>query len=498
MSACLQKIAILGRGLPLAMSAAILANSLKPFAIEVLVIELPADPHMPMAEATGPEFSGLCRILGLDEREIIRRCQGTFRLGSQYQGETQRWFVPFAHLGMSAGQDEFEQALFQTLKVQSDADLDLWSIAAVAAKAGKFAIAGQDRLDLRQALDYGVHLDAKAYCQILQAYCQKLNVTWHAIDDNQLSLQHNEQGELLTCRLPHTTLSADFWVDLSHESYLSASQDSLVNVSAHTKECRPRLPIRHSTQWMSAQQAFDQPCSQFMHFSGGWLKQIPLRSGTYYQCFSSTAAWPTVEAQIRSLIADAPEHLVWQALQCESIVEPWQHNCLSLGQVAKPCGGMVFSELQIVQAALVQFLDLFPDLPIGENNRRHFNVRWQDFAQEAYDFSLAHFVQSGAEVDTTSMTLTQRMQVFARLGRLEPLLSDATTEGQWYHLLFGLGLRPFLPSVVLSNEDTPSLQHKLSKVRQTIERLVHGMPSHRDYLAQFYPLTMVSDVKHNE
>jgi len=500
MSTCLQKIAVLGRGLPLAMSAALLANSLKPFAIEVLVIELPADPHMPMAEATGPEFSGLCRILGLDEREIIRRCQGTFRLGSQYLGETQRWFVPFAHLGMSAGQDEFEQALFQSLKGQRDADLDLWSIAAMAAKAGKFAIAGQDRLDLRQALDYGVHLDAKAYCQILQAYCQQLNVTWHAIDDKQLSLQHNDQGELLTCRLPHATLSADFWVDLSHECYLSSGQDSLINVSAQGKESRPRLPIRHSAQWMSAQQNFDQPCSQFMHFSGGWLKQIPLRSGTYYQCFSSTAAvaLPTVEAQIRSLIADVPVQLVWQALQSESTVEPWQHNCLSLGQVANLCGGMVFSELQIVQAALVQFLDLFPDLPICEDNRRHFNVRWQDFAQEVYDFSLAHFVQSGADISSASIALSQRMQVFARLGRLEPLLSDATTEAQWYHLLFGLGLRPSLPSVVLSNVDTPSLQHKLSKVRQTIERLVQGMPRHRDYLAKFYPLTMVNDVKHNE
>jgi tryptophan 7-halogenase len=429
MSACIQQIAVVGRGLPLAMSAAILAKSLKPFAIKILAIELPADPHMPLAEATGPEFSGLCHILGLDEREIIRRCQGTFRLGSQYHRGAHSWFVPFAHLGMSAGQDEIEQALFQSLRSQTDADLGLWSMASVAAKAGKFAIAGQDRPDLRQALDYGVHLDAKAYSHILKAYCRQLGVTWHVAGDGQFTLQHNDHGELVSCRLLEVELSADFWLDLSHEGFLSSPQDSKINASSRGKETRPLLPIQHRAQWMSAQQSDDQPCSQFTHFADGWLKQIPLRSGTYYQFFSTTTAaeLPTVEAQIRGLIADVPEQLQWQALKCESGAQPWQNNYLSLGQVAAECAGMLFSELQIVQAALVQFLDLFPDLPIGEDNRRYFNLRWQDFAQEAYDFSLAHFVEPGSDLDSASLTLTQRMQVFARLGRLAPLLSDAVT-----------------------------------------------------------------------
>jgi tryptophan halogenase len=479
----IKQIAIIGSGAALNMTVAILAAALKPFKVKIVVLALPCSKAETLVETTGPEFSALCQILGLDEREVIRQCQATFRLGTHYTLGSEDMFVPYAHMGVKAEQDDFEQGLFQLLAKQAHGNLTRWSAAASAAVAGKFAIAGKDRPDLRQSLDYGVHLDLADYAKQLSQLGAADLIEWHHLSGQTVNIQHDETGNIVLASVDQLNVNADFWFDLRSGQSTPQWQDWAA--------C---LPISHSAQWRTQQLKYQQACTHMHKLLGGWLKIIPLRNGTVFQLFACDqhSDLAQLEQQTKELGYEINQSLNWVPVSCGTLENPWQGNCLYLGKAAIELGDLVFSELQCLQTALVQFIDLFPDMPIGEHNRRHYNQKWQHFTQDARDFSAAHFLSETAKYNGVSASLPDslvtRLQVFERLGRLEPMHSDAVSESQWYHLLFGLGLRPQLCSVVLSTMDEPFLAKAAEQVAQSIATLVAGMPPHSLYMERFYPL----------
>jgi tryptophan halogenase len=483
MKQVIKDIAIIGSGIELHMSAGILSVALKAFGIKIVALDLPSTKPSPLVETTGPEFSALCKILGLVERDVLRQCHGTFRLGNRYITPHNDWFVPFAHLGLKAQQDDFEQGLFQVIRQQNVSDLNPWSVAASVAMAGKFAIAGNDRPDLQQALDYGVQLATKEYAIILAQTHRKLGVQWLPLSTAELSVEHDDIGNISQISAGGHHVTADFWFDLR------------VGQTQHDwQDCSNELPLTYRAQWHLAKPEVLLPYSQLQRLQGGWIKTSPLRNGRVIQAFAQQQKSDLVqiEQQIAKLALAPPNQAIqWTPVKCHLLNSPWQGNCLYLGKAAIELGGIAFSNLQCVQSALVQFIDLFPDLPIGEYNRQHYNRMWQGFVQDALDYTVAHFLPQSAhfaqQPSSLPDSLLHRLQLFERLGRLGPMHSDAVTEGQWYHLLFGLGLRPQVNSVVLSNMTEQQLQAATKQVAQSIASLVTGMPTQEQYLARFYP-----------
>lgn len=479
MSEMIKSIAVVGSGLPLVMATALVGKSLKPFNTKIVAIDTGDAYPIVGGEHCGPEFSALCEILQLSEKDIISRCMGTFRLGTLYRmSQPPEWFVPYAHMGITAEQDDFEQGLFQYIGSQADATLNNWSVASQAALTGKFAIAGAKRADLRKALEYGVHLDKKAYLTLIKAASNQHDVIWQDIDikKENVILDESENIHAVTDGKQH--IEADFWIDISHDGKLSQVFDQQRFVSP--------IPVTHRMEWQDDEVELALPCSVLQKLHGGWLKTVSLRDKTHYQLFACADVM-SLEQQLHTLNIDIPDSAQWQPVRCGWMNRPWQGNCLAIGDNAVQLSGLLYSELQLVQAALVQFLDLFPDWPIGECNRRQYNQVWGRFIADASDFTEAHFVAQFC--DNMSPSLTRRIAMFNRLGRLETAQSDAVTDSQWYHLLFGLGYRPQLPSVVLSKFDRTQITDKLEKVRGAITNLTTGMPDHKQYLQRFYPLT---------
>lgn len=483
MSDMIQKMVVLGSGMQLAMSTAILASSLKSFNVKVVAVELPDKTNPSQIEICGPEFSPLCEILGLSEVNVVRECTATFRLGDRYLVDDKDWFVPFAHMGLKAEQDDFEQGLFQCVDQKSDVNLSKYCAASSAALTGKFAIAGSDRADLRKALEYGVQLDTNKYLTHLKQVCQQTNVEWIDCANAKLEIKFEQNGELKTVSVEGQTISADFWIDVSSDNLLSENIEQAANVST--------LPISYICEWHVSNLELSKPYTQYKNLNGAWLRTTPLRDRTIHQLFTTNgdSELPQLEKQLASLNIDGPTKFDWRKVKCQSRINPWYSNVLTVGNHSLQLAGLAVSELQCIQAALVQFVDLFPSLPIGEHNRCHYNQEWQKFVQDAVDYSSIHFLHSSTDFNGLPNSLINRIQVFERLGRLTPMHSDAVTESQWYNILYGMGLRPQLPSVVLSKFSLEKLETGLHKVERSIAGLVGGMPPHEQYLNRFYPMS---------
>ncbi|MDU0352745.1 tryptophan 7-halogenase [Paraglaciecola aquimarina] len=489
MSQMIEKIAVLGSGMQLAMSVAILAHSLKPFNVKVAAVEVPEENSDSSVEVCGPEFSPLCAILGLNEVEILRKCAATFRLGDSYSVNEQQWFVPFAHMGLSAKQDDFEQGLFQYLASQQRTNIAPYCTAASAAAAGKFAIAGHDRADLRAALEYGVQLDKQKYLACLTAAVQHLNVEkvgLHSADIRWIGEQH-----LSEVRCAEQRVKADFWIDVRQSKPLPANLTP--DSKSSSKPVNELLPITHTGEWSSPQFDLTKPYTQFKRLKNAWLRIIYLRERTIYKILITNESLDLAQVsdELRLLGISLPDDLPLAKVMSHVEQTPWQKNVLTLGHQSVCLGDFMFSELQLLQSALVQFLDVLPSLPIGQHNRAAYNQEWQKFIQEAQDYSSLHFALHNGDYSALPQSLTERIQVFERLGRLSPILSDAATEGQWYHMLYGIGLRPQLHSAVLSKVSGAELEAGIHKVQHSMSGLVAGMPSHEQYLHRFYPLFSV-------
>ncbi|MCF2948761.1 tryptophan 7-halogenase [Paraglaciecola aquimarina] len=481
MSEMIQRIAVLGSGIQLTMSVAILASSLKSFNCQIVAVELPEENNASSVEICGPEFSPLCKILGLNEVDVVRQSNATFRLGDRYLTKGADWFVPFAHMGLKAEQDDFEQGLFQYLANQEKPNLTAYCAASLAAVTGKFAIAGNDREDLRKALDYGVQLDTQKYLACLANVCQQDNVQWLKLDSTEIEFI-NEQN-LSEIRCMKQSICADFWLDVSRTNILSSCLEYEVNPDL--------LPVSSIAEWSQEHIELTCPYTKLIELDSAWLRVVHLRNRTVYKLYMVAGSEKVADISQQALEFDItlPSNLEFRKVNCQSLGLPWQKNILALGEGSLQLGNFVFSELQVIQAALVQFIDLFPSLPIGKHNRSHYNQEWQKFVQDAVDYSDVHFALGGPNNVNTSESLTQRIKVFERLGRINPMQTDAVTESQWYQILYGLGLRPQLASVVLSKVDSRSLEAGMANVQRAIASLIGGMPPHDQYLNRFYPIS---------
>jgi len=486
-SGVIKHIVLVGHHLPLMMSAAILSSQLADQPVRISAVEIKGNSHSQF-ESTGSEFLSLCDILKLPFKTIVQQCRGAFSLGQRYINQQHDWFVPYGHYGIQTADSEFVQGVFRLAQHYPAIQNESACIAAQAARQGKFAIPPVNRPDLHQALAFAVNLDASAYAQELKQFALAHKVTFLQADHVTATRGKNQHIESIKLD-GQQNITADFWIDCSGESgCLTDDEDDIATgiIDAHwdkLAECIVEDPA-----------SIDQPFNQLQVTSWGWLKKSALTERTGVQL--EYASQQVSEAEINQWLSDylslsvgQTEKIVHRQNQLKMRKKVWRGNCLLVGSAAVNNSKLFFSELFFVQAALIQFLGLYPSLTNQAINAHYFNHQWQQFVDEANDYVQCHYwlieQQEGKRELMVSATLQQRLEMFQRLGRLPLANSDAVSDNAWYSLLTGMGIRPQQPSLYLSNLSNEQLHHSFIQITSSIDNLVAGMPRYRDFYQQF-------------
>ena len=277
----IRSIAIVGGGAAGWLAAATLARVLKRDYCEIQLIESPQPRPRLISESGSPAWHRLQQLLGIDEADLIRKTQATFKLGVEFcdWGRLRdRYFNAFGPFGARLEAVPFHQYWVKLRQLGDASGIEEYSAAAAVSRSGRFAPPSTDHRSVMSRYSYGFHFDASLLASYLSDYAQTRGVTCLSREIVEVQLR-GEDGFIDALRLDDgTRVPADLYIDCSGRGRFadqSRPQGRLRGLDA-------LVPCDRAVTNAGAATGDPPPYSQAIACAAGWQWRVPLRN--YVDC----------------------------------------------------------------------------------------------------------------------------------------------------------------------------------------------------------------------
>lgn len=490
----IRNVIIVGGGTAGWMSAAVLAKAFGQ-ALSITLIESEEIGIVGVGEATIPMIRLINDFLGLDENEMLRASQGTFKLGIQFNN----WRKPgdsyihaFGDVGMQLGLLPFHHYWLRARKEGKSASIWDYSLnyqAAVANRFGPLEKVGTTRLG---GIRHAYHFDASLYARFLRGYAEQRGVRRVEGKIVDVALR-GEDGFIEAVTLESGARhQGELFIDCSGfrglliEGALKAGYDDW-------------------TRWLPCDRAAAVPCehggairpyTQSIARQAGWQWRIPLQhrvgnGHVYCSAFVSD---------------DEAAAVLLDSLEGKPLAEPrflrfttgarkrqWVKNCVSLGLASGFLEPLESTSIHLIQSGISRLVSMFPDKSFDPSLIAEFNRQSRFEFERIRDFIILHYHanergDSGFWKSCAAMSVPDELQakidLFRGTGRIYREHEELFTEPGWQQVFLGQGIMPerYHP---LADELAPEkLDQFLGDLKTLIARAASSLPLHEDYIAR--------------
>ncbi len=475
------------------MTAAALTRVLEREFYEVQLLECAA--AAPQAIGTLPSFGGLCSLLGIDARELMRATRATFKLGAQFRDwghAGDRYFRGFGPSGARLDGVPFHSHWLRLHRLGDEPGFEEYSPVAALAHAGRFALPDSDRRSPFFWYSYAYHLDGRELADYLRRYALRRGLRASAANIVDVQL-HPVAGSIQALRLDDgSAIEADMVIDCT------ANRGGPVwrAVGARFEEWHRWLPCNRALSMPGPPSAELSPYTCFTAAEHGWRWEIPLQDGTdrgyaYSSDFSTEAQ---VESAWRTAFPGAsPEQAVARRFSCGRPDRFWISNVLFLG-ACNP-GPLEAVELHLLQSGITRFLGHFPGLSpeSGQACAQEYNRLSSAEHDGVRDFLALHFCATSREDSPLwkhcracepPTSLRERLELFRHSGRLQLAENDCFGEEGWLAVLLGQHVHPTHLDPLAVAADIENTRGAFRMLSARIRSGIADRPGHRDFLAQ--------------
>lgn len=486
------KLVIVGGGTAGWITAAAFARLLGR-TITIELVESDAIGTVGVGEATIPQIIRLNTILGLDEFDFLKRTHGTFKLGIEFVDWGRigsSYLHTFGDAGMSLASVPFHQ--YWKRAADSGHDKDLWHyslhrLAAGQARFGKLDRVGNTSMT---GLAYAYHFDASLYAAYLRAYSEGLGVTRNE-GIVQSVTRDGESGDIRSISLDSgAVVEGDFFIDCTGFRALLIGGELGVGYNDWSKW----LPCNSAQAVPSERLETIVPYTRATAKSAGWQWRIPLQHRTgnghvYCSDFISDeeAGDVLLEGLDTKPLAD-PRPIRFTTGRREVF---WSHNCASIGLSSGFLEPLESTSIHLIQSHVSRLIQLFPATGDAAKERAEYNRRCAAEFEQIRDFLILHYHQTEREDSEfwrycknmrVPDSLTHKQELFASSGRIGRDVDDLFREASWVQVMLGQGVVPHNHDPMANGMDDQQLTEFLGNVRTLIERAVHSLPTHEQFL----------------
>lgn len=489
----IRNVVILGGGTAGWMAAASLAKFCEHRDVSITLIESSRLGTVGVGEATIPGIVDFNRNLGIDEIDLIKSTQATFKLGIQFEDWSHiggRFFHPFADYGQKMQNVDFHQ-FFHHLKQQGD-DLDLsdYCFPVQLAKQGKFAQPHPNPPTPLADYSYAYHFDASLYAKYLKSFSMNLGVHW--IDGEVAEvMQDNKTSFIQSLQLQDGRhLEGEFFVDctgfkgLLIEETLNTGYENW----SHLLFCDSAVAVQSELVGEPL------PYTRSIARKNGWQWRIPLqhRMGNGYIYASQYQD----DEEARSVLLDNIEGRAISSVKQFRFTpgrrkKIWNKNCFALGLASGFLEPLESTSISLIQTAISKLLTFFPDQSFNSYNIAEVNRLHNSEMEHIRDFLILHYKLSQRDdspfwqqcrAARIPDSLAHKIGLYKSCGHLIERETESFEPSSWLTMYNAFGVIPDSVDMRATLAPVDIIRRNMQQMKVAVSGAVEGVVSHQAFI----------------
>lgn len=488
----ISKFVIVGGGTSGWLAAAVLSHFLKRDVCEIELVESEELGTIGIGESTVPPLVGLMQRLGIDEHELIRATDATYKLGIQFidwhrRGE--KYFHPFGVIGRPIGTHEFYQCWLKARDRGDSASLQEFAPSSVMAEHGRFFPPDKLRGTPIGGANYAYHVDASLLARFLRQFAEQRGL--ERTQGKVVRVERREDGFISAVVLEDgRSIGGDFFIDCTGFKGLLIEH----SLGAQWTDWSEYLPCDRAIAIKTEHDDCIHPYTRATAQAAGWTWRIPLqhrvgRGYVYSSRFCNDAtAKATLMRTLDRPIAEEPKLILFRTGHRREI---WKHNCLALGLAAGFIEPLEATAIHLIARGLEFFLRYFPDRRCDTALIREYNRRMNADLEEIRDFVQLHYCTSARDDSEfwqwcarmpISDSLRERIELFKAQGIVREEHDELFRAASWQSVFEGMGVRPAQYSPRVENLSYDEIAANLQTAKSAIQGMVAHLPTHEEFL----------------